>query len=133
MGAAGLELVEFGRSISQWLSTATSVQSVCGAGDTILAGYVSSQLQGHNKFTSLTYAMSLAGRMVSARFDERYTALKEGYDNTSNYSIQRDSIPGTSLPGLVGSSAAPSDSEPTGAGNQIPQSDLLRTSVGVWS
>lgn len=74
MGAQGMRYLEFGEEKGCIASRAFTVRNVCGAGDSVVAGYAYAKVTGMLDSDALYFAADCAGSFVSSSFSERKIA-----------------------------------------------------------
>jgi bifunctional ADP-heptose synthase (sugar kinase/adenylyltransferase) len=72
-GAQGMSYLRFGKELEHQSATCSRPLNVCGAGDSVIAAWVSASLTHVTTETPLHFASVIAGEFVSRPFNERYT------------------------------------------------------------
>lgn len=71
-GAAGMSYLEYGETRFTQRAQARIIRNVCGAGDAVLAAWVSAEVRGSLPEDSLSIASQAAGSFVERSFAERH-------------------------------------------------------------
>ena len=71
----GARQVAYGKTIHRSPARCHSPRNVCGAGDAVIAAYIVASTWGWDRDACLNFSQEVAGRLVAAPFDCRYTSL----------------------------------------------------------
>ena len=102
----GVIYLEYGRAMEHVRSVAKFAKCVNGAGDTVMAAFITAQLGlNYNLFNTLNFAMAAAGIVVEQSFTKRTVELEEVLDrvdkefnNEVQFGVQSTGGPSNSSP-----------------------------------